>query len=146
MKKRKLMRLLLAAGVTFAALGTEAEAAIESPAEKALASATSERQAAAARQAQQLAHSAVAVTSVEVAADAALSRTEVLRLVPELQKETVDVQRLSRQLALYNEGYLVNAVSSGGEAHIPIPRTRQRPSSICRTAATTRSIRGSSTC
>lgn len=41
MKKRKLMRLLLAAGVTFAALGTEA--AIESPAEKALASATSER-------------------------------------------------------------------------------------------------------
>lgn len=58
MKKRKLMRLLLAAGVTFAALGTGAEAAIESPAEKALASATSERQAAAARQAQQLAHSA----------------------------------------------------------------------------------------
>ena len=43
MKKRKLMRLLLAAGVTFAALGTEAEAAIESPAEKALANATNER-------------------------------------------------------------------------------------------------------
>ena len=88
------MRLLLAAGVTFAALGTEVEAAIDSPAERALASATSERQA------QQLAHSAVTVTSVEVAADAALSRTEVLRLVPELQKEMVDVQRLSRQLAL----------------------------------------------
>lgn len=55
-----------------------------------------------------------------MAADAALSRTEVLRLVPELQKETVDVQRLSRQLALYNEGYLVNAGSSGGEAHIQV--------------------------
>lgn len=54
------------------------------------------------------------VTSVEVAVDAALSRTEVLRLVPELQKETVNVQRLSRQLALYNEG------SSGGEAHIQV--------------------------
>lgn len=120
MKKRKLMRLLLAAGVTFAALGTEAEAAIESPAEKALASATGERQAAAARQAQQIAHSAVTVTSVEMAADAALSRTEVLRLVPEIQKETVNVQRLSRQLALYNEGYLVNAGSSGGEAHIQV--------------------------
>lgn len=49
------MRLLLAAGVTFAALGTEAEAAIESPVEKALAS-------------------AVAVTSVEMAADAALTQ------------------------------------------------------------------------
>lgn len=55
MKKRKLMRLLLAVGVTFAALGTEAEAAIESPVEKALAS-------------------AVAVTSVEMAADAALTQ------------------------------------------------------------------------
>ncbi len=60
------------------------------------------------------------VTSVEVAVDAALSRTEVLRLVPELQKETVNVQRLSRQLALYNEGYLVNVGSSGGEAHIQV--------------------------
>ena len=129
MEKRKLMRLLLAAGVTFAALGTEAEAAIESPAEKTLASATGERQAAAARQAQQLAHSAVTVTSVEMAADAALSRTEVLRLVPELQKETVDIQRLSRHLALYNEGgaltFAVRFERSGGDGYRAIIAARQ---------------------
>ncbi len=130
MRKRKIMQGLLAAAVVMAAAGNEADAAIQGTAEKTLEQAVDARPSADVRQkAQQLARSRVTVSKVEMAQGSALSQPELLRLVPELAKKTVDVQRLSRQLALYNEnGALAIAVRferADGERYRAIAAARQ---------------------
>lgn len=81
---------------TEAAVRDTAEKAVEQQMEAPVGETLSEK-------AQRLAHSTVTLTGVDVADGSAYDKKKILLLVPQLKSDKVNVQELSRTIALYND-------------------------------------------
>lgn len=100
MKHQKQLSLTLSALLCLGA-GT-ASAAVPQDAETAVRQAVQAGSQVPAEKAQELAHTTLHVTGVDVAAGSQLTKEKILQLVPELAKSEVNVAKLGRQIALYN--------------------------------------------
>lgn len=103
MQKKKKAALTLAVLVALVSCGTEpGSAAVQQDAEHAVQQAVQAGTKVSGEKAQELAHSTLHVTALEVPSGSALTKEKILKLVPELGKSDIDVARLGRQIALYN--------------------------------------------
>ena len=103
MQKKKKAALTLAVLVALVSCGTEpGSAAGQQDAEHAVQQAVQAGTKVSGEKAQELAHSTLHVTALEVPSGSALTKEKLLKLVPELGKSDIDVARLGRQIAPYN--------------------------------------------
>lgn len=104
MHKKQQAALTLAVLAAAVSVALPTEAARQQDAEKAVAQAAQPVPETISEKAAVLAHSKVKVSSFNLSSNSVLTKEKIISLVPELGKDTIDVAKLGREIALYNQG------------------------------------------